>query len=88
MGRGEGWGEVPCFPLVGSVDGYVVSYNAGVTQTRFWPTLCKIKLVSISCRDKKLKFLLFIKVPTPFSPFGVVQSQKTKGNILRTLDNG
>ena len=58
------------------------------TQTRFWPTLCKIKLVSISCRDKKLKFLLFIKVPTPFSPFGVVQSQKTKGNILRTLDNG
>ena len=30
MGRGEGWVEVPCFPRVGSVDGYVVSYNTGV----------------------------------------------------------
>ena len=24
MGRGEGWVEVPCFPRIGSVDGYVV----------------------------------------------------------------
>ena len=35
MVRGEGWVEVPCFPLVGSVDGYVVRYNAGVYTNTF-----------------------------------------------------
>ena len=55
MGRGEGWVEVPCFPLSPWLGVWTATWldtTQVFTQTRFWPTLCKIKLVSISWRDK------------------------------------